>query len=137
MENLKKLRNRMSEMLSKITILKTSEVRKIDGFINIYNEFEDCCYNAKEDFIRTMRHVASNAATDAFYDLMNKLFDKIERDEGKTKSKEIQDMVTLRRESVVANIQQSVNSKIEKAQEVFIESIEDAQERRCLIAFSI
>ena len=92
-ENLKKLKNRMSEMLSKITVLKTREVRKIDGFIKIYNEFESSCYNAKEDFIRTMRHVASNAATDAFYDLMNELFDKIEADAGRTKSKEIQDIV--------------------------------------------
>lgn len=128
-ENLKKLKNRMSEMLSKITVLKTREVRKIDGFINIYNEFESSCYNAKEDFIRTMRHVASNAATDAFYDLMNELFDKIEADAGKTKSKQIQDIVTSRRDSVVSNIQQGVNSKIQKAQDTFREAIEDAQDR--------
>ncbi len=128
-ENLKKLKNRMSEMLSKITVLKTREVRKIDGFIKIYNEFESSCYNAKEDFIRTMRHVASNAATDAFYDLMNELFDKIEADAGKTKSKEIQDIVENRRDSVVSNIQQGVNSKIQKARDAFREAIEDAQDR--------
>ncbi len=128
-ENLKKLKNRMSEMLSKITVLKTREVRKIDGFIKIYNEFESSCYNAKEDFIRTMRHVASNAATDAFYDLMNELFDKIEADAGRTKSKEIQDIVENRRDSVVSNIQQGVNSKIQKAQDAFREAIEDAQDR--------
>lgn len=128
-ENLKKLKNRMSEMLSKITVLKNREVRKIDGFINIYDEFESSCYNAKEDFIRTMRHVASNAATDAFYDLMNELFDKIEADAGKTKSREIQAIVTSRRDSVVSSIQQGVNSKIQKAQDTFKEAIEDAQER--------
>lgn len=128
-ENLKKLRNRMNDTLSKITVLKNREVRKIDGFINIYNEFESGCYNAKEDFIRTMRHVASNAATDAFYDLMNELFDKIEADAGKTRSKEIQAIVTSRRDAVVSNIQQGVNSKIQKAQDTFKEAIEDAQER--------
>ena len=61
-----------------------------------------------------MRHVASNAATDAFYDLMNELFDKIEADAGKTKSREIQAIVTSRRDSVVSSIQQGVNSKIQK-----------------------
>ncbi len=128
-ENLKKLRNRMSEMLSKITILKNRELQKINGFIHIYDEFESNCYNAKEDFIRTMRHVANNAATDAFYDLMNELFDQIERDEGKTNSEEIQKIVSLKKDDVVARIQQGVNSKIEKAQKTFIDSIEDAQER--------
>ena len=128
-ENLKKLKNRMGEMLSKITFLKTREVRKVNGFINIYNEFESNCLIAKEDFIQEMNHVASNAATDAFYDLMNELFDRIEKDEGKTKSKEIQDIVSMRKEEVVDNIQKGVNEKIWNAQEAFREAITDAQER--------
>lgn len=128
-ENLKKLKNRMNEMLSKIAVLKTREVKKIDGFINIYNEFGDSCYNAKEDFIQTMRHVALNAATDAFYDLMNELFDRIEQNAGKINSYEIQNIVMKKKEAVVAQIQQGVNAKIKKAQEAFQEAIEDAQER--------
>lgn len=128
-ENLKKLKNRMNEMLAKVTILKNREVRKIDGFINIYNEFESNCYNAKEDFIRTMRHVAYNAAMDSFYDLMNELFDRIERDGGKSKSKDIQSIVSSRKDDIVAGIEKSINEKIERAQETFKEAIEDAKER--------
>lgn len=128
-ENLKKLKNRMNEMLSKISVLKTREIKKVDGFINIYDDFESNCYNAKEDFINTMKHVAINAASDAFYDLMNELFDRVEKDGGKTKSKEIQNIFLARKDDVVASIQQGVNDKISRAQNTFKEAIKDAQER--------
>ena len=128
-ENLKKLKNRMKEMLSKITVLKTREIKKIDGFISAYKDFEANCYNAKEDYIRTMRHVAYNASTDAFYDLMNELFDRIEQYGGSITSREVQKIVEMRRDAVVASIQQGVNSKIKKAQDVFMTSIKDAEDR--------
>ena len=128
-ENLKKLKNRMSEMLSKITILKKTEEQEIDGFIGGYEEFKSRCYNAKEDFLRAMRRVANNAAEEAFYDLMDELFDQLEQDGGKTRSEEIQKIFERKREDVIARIQQGINSKIEEAQETFRESIDDAQER--------
>ena len=128
-ENLKKLKNRMNEMLSTVKTLKAKEIEKIDGFIRVYNDFEYNCYEATEDFIRTMRHVPANAATEAFYDLMDELSDRIEQDEGKTKAEDIQRIVERRKEDVIARIQQGINTKIEKAQKTFIESIEDAQKR--------
>jgi hypothetical protein len=80
-------------------------------------------YLSKEDFIRTMRHVSFNAATDAFYDLMNEIFDKIEQDKGKTKAETIEAIVSKRRGDVVETIQLGVNEKIAKAQDAFKQAI--------------
>ena len=89
-KNIKKLKNRLYEMITKIDDLKTSEISKIKGFIKVYNEFESNCYNAKEDFIQTMSHVGFNAASDAFSDVKAELFQMIETDKGKTDFKKIQ-----------------------------------------------
>lgn len=128
-ENLKKLNNRMFDMLSKIKALKTRETKKINGFITAYNEFESNCYNAKEDFIMSMSNVASNTATDAFYDLMNELFDVIEQKEGKVSSKEIQKIVESNKNDVIAKIEKGINLGIEQAQIEYREAVGDAQER--------
>ena len=128
-ENVKKLRNRMNEMMLKISNLKKEETKKLNGFINAYNEFTDRCCDAKNDFIRIMKHVASNTVSNAFYELMNEIFDKIECDQGKTKPSEIQDIVEKRKDSIVKKIQQGINEKIDKATKTFIEANEDAQER--------
>lgn len=128
-ENIKKLRNRMSDMILKISNLKKIETKKLNGFINAYNEFTDRCCDAKNDFIRTMKHVASNTVSNAFYELMNEIFDKIECDQGKTKPSEIQDIVEKRKDSIVEKIQQGINEKIDKATKTFKEAIKDAQDR--------
>ncbi len=128
-ENLKKLRNRMNEMMSTVKTLKAREIEKIDGFIRIYDEFERNCKYATEDFLRTVRNIPSKAAEDAFCDLKNELYDKLEQDEGKTRAAEIQRIVELRKGDVVAKIQRGINTKIERAQKAFIDSIEDAQKR--------
>lgn len=128
-ENIKKLRNRMSEMILKISNLKKEETKKLNGFINAYNEFTDRCCDAKNDFIRIMKHVASNTVSNAFYELMNEIFDKIECDQGKTKPSEIQDIADKRKNSIVEKIQQGINERIDKATKTFIETIKDAQER--------
>ena len=128
-ENIKKLKNRMNEMILKISNLKKEEIKKLNAFINIYNEFNNRCYDAKNDFLRKMKHIASNIVTGAFNDLLNEIFDKIECDQGKTKPSEIQDIVEKRKDSIVEKIQQGINEKIDKAKEEFIEANKDAQER--------
>lgn len=128
-ENIKKLRNRMSEMIDRVYLLKTGEIRKIYSFINSYNEFESSCKEAKDDFIRNMKHVGINAANEGFYDLMEEIFNRIEEDGGKTKDKDIQAIVDERKDEVIEKIQNGINKKILYAQKAFDESIEDAKER--------
>ena len=128
-ENLKKLSNRMKETIDRISFLKDKEETKINDFINTYNEFENNCYYAKEEFIGTMRRVGIDAATEAFDDLTNILFDRIEIDEGKTDRQVIQNIVDNYKDDLVLNIERGVNGKIAEAQLTFTESIADAQER--------
>ena len=128
-ENIKKLKNRMNEMTLKISNLKREEIKKLNSFINTYNEFTNRCCDAKNDFLRTMKHLVSNTVTDVFYNLMNEIFDKIEQDQGKTKLDEIQNIVEKRKNSIVEDIQQGINEKINKAKAAFMEANEDAQER--------
>ena len=128
-ENLKKLRNRMNEMMLEISNLKKMEPKKLNGFINAYNEFTDRCCGAKNDFIRMMKHLASNIVTNTFYNLMNEIFDKIEQDQGKTKLDEIRNIVEMRKYSIAEEIQQGINENIDKAKEEFMEANEDAKER--------
>lgn len=89
-ENIKKLKNRLFEMIEKISNLRNNETAKINGFLNIYDEFESNCYNAKEEYIHSIRQLGYHAASDAFAGVKNELFDIIERDRGKTKPKTIQ-----------------------------------------------
>ena len=128
-ENIKKLKNRLYEMITKIDDLKTSEISKIKGFIKVYNEFESNCYNAKEDFIQTMSHVGFNAASDAFSDVKAELFQMIETDKGKTDFKKIQRYFNSHKDEIISKVQNFLNSKIEQAQRDYEEAIEDARQR--------
>ena len=128
-ENIKKLKNRLHEMIIKIDTLKEVETTKIKGFITIYNEFESNCKNAKEDFIQTMNHVGYNAAVDGFADVKAELFQMIETEKGKTDSKKIQRYFEHHKDSIVKEIEQSLNDRIKQAQEDYEETINDARRR--------
>lgn len=128
-ENLKKLRNRMREMLWKINSLKTLETKRINGFINIYSEYQDSCRNAKDDFIREMKHIGRGAVADAFNDLLSDLFEQIEKDEGKSKVDDIQKIVEDKKSDVIQKIQDGVNEKMDRAKKNFYDNLEDAQSR--------
>ena len=131
-ENIKKLKNRMSEMLVKVSELKAVERKKVDGFIDIYNEYEDHCFTAKEDYIRAIKIIPKEVTSDVteqFNDLANELFDKIEEYEGKPNQEEIKCIVDKKEKEISASIQESINTRMMKAQEEFRESITEAQER--------
>lgn len=128
-ENIKKLKNRLHEMITKIVALNDVETGKIKGFIRVYNEFESNCYNAKEDYIQTIKHLGYNAAADAFADVKEELFQMIEEDKGKTKSKKIQDNFNSNKDNIIKGVQDALNKRMDRAQTDYEEAIEDARQR--------
>lgn len=128
-ENIKKLKNRMSELLDTITTLKNNETRTIDGFIKIYDEFEINCTRARDIYLDTLSHIARNVVTESFYSLMEELYKKVDDKKGKVSQNEIKLIVESRREEVAGEIQRNMNRGIIQAQKKFLEAIQDAQER--------
>ncbi len=128
-ENVKKLKNRMHEMISRIEKLRDVETEKIKGFINIYSEFEQNCLNSKEDYIHTISQIGYNAATDAFADVKAELFQMVEENKGKTDSKKIQGYFDRHKKRIIKDIQDSLNSRMNQAQKDYEEAIEDARQR--------
>lgn len=128
-ENIKKLKKRLHEMITRIDALKKVEIGKIKGFITIYSEFESNCYNAKEDYIQTISHIGYNAASAAFADVKEELFKMIEEDKGKTDSKKIQKYFDDHKDKIIQEIQSSLNNRMSQAQNDYEEAIEDARQR--------
>ena len=128
-ENIKKLKNRLLEMITKIDNLRIVEIGKIKGFINIYNEFESNCFNAKEDYIYTINHIGYNATTDAFINVKAELFQMIEEDKGKTNAVKIQEYFDMHKEKILNEIQKRINERINQAQKDYEEAIDDARQR--------
>ena len=128
-ENIKKLKNRLHEMITRIDNLKFIEIGKIKGFIKIYSEFESNCYNAKEDYIHALSHLGYNAAVDAFADVKAELFQMLEEDKGKTNSKKIQKYFDIHKNEIINEIQSSLNARMSQAQQDYEDAIEDARQR--------
>ena len=128
-ENIKKLRSRLQKMQTKVDKLNAAESSKIRGFIQVYNEFESNCYNAKEDFSQAFRHVGYNAASDAFLDIKSELFYMVETEKGKTKTSDIQGYFDAHKDRIIRSIQERINKKMAQAEQDYAEAIKDAQER--------
>ena len=128
-ENIKKLKNRLSEMIERVKYLKISEDNKIHGFKSIYDEFERNCNSAKEDYIHSLDQIGYNAATDAFSEVKNELFRKIEDQRGRTKPQEIQAYFDNNKERIIENLKNSLNSRMEQLQKEYEERLSDALQR--------
>ena len=128
-ENIKKLKNRMWEMISRIDKLRLIESEKIKGFIETYSEFESNCYTAKEDYIHIISHIGYNAASDAFVDVNAKLFQMVEENKGKTDPSKIQKYFDTKKVKIINDIQDSLNVRMSQAQKDYEEAIEDAVQR--------
>ena len=128
-ENIKKLKNRLHEMITKIDELRYVEVGKIKGFISIYSEFQSNCFNAKEDYIYTINHIGYNAAYDAFADVKEELFKMVEDDNGKIDSYKIQEYFDTHKNQIIIEIQNHINERINQAQKDYEDAIEDARQR--------
>ncbi len=128
-ENIKKLKNRLLEMIDKISTMKENETRKINSFIGIYDEFKSNCYNAKEEYIQSLKQLGYHAASDAFFNVKDELFRMIEQDRGKTKPQKIQQYFDDNKNRIINDIQDSLNKRMVQLQNDYEENIEDAIQR--------
>ena len=128
-ENIKKLRNRLHEMIVRMDILKTNEIKKIHEFIGIYDEFDSNCINEKEDNIHTIKKLRTQAVVDGFIDIKEILFSKIEEEKGKTTAESIQNTFNEKKDEIIKKIQNSLNTRMSQAQNDYEEAIEDARQR--------
>lgn len=128
-ENIKKLRNRLFEMIEKISMLKVKEAAKIKSFFGIYEDFEHNCRDAKEDYIHSIKQIGYHAALYAFSDIKSELFDMLEQSNGKIKKQVIQQYFDDNKNKIINDIQTSINDRMEQLGRDYEESIEDAVQR--------
>ncbi len=128
-ENIKKLRNRLSEASARIKTLKEQESKKIKEFDNYYIDFESRCTDAKETFLLELNHIGQNAVEDAYEPIRAELFEMIENDKGKTESESIKNYFEKNKDRITDSIQDKVNKNFERAQNEYRESLQDAQNR--------
>lgn len=128
-ENLKKLRKRLSDIISDITGLRDKEKKKIKSFIREYDTFENNCEVAKDDFIRTIRRIGRFEVEAAFSDVQEELFADIEMRKGKINSSSIENIFNNHKEKISIDIQNSINNKISSASEEYQAAVKAAEER--------
>lgn len=128
-ENIRKLRNRINEMVDKINELNDVEGKKIEGFIRTYNEFIDNCEEAKDSFIRTIDHLAYDVADSAFDKARNDLYDMIEDNGGKLSDSDVERYFDLNKDTIVTKIEGDVNNRLKQVHKDYTEAIEENKKR--------
>ena len=128
-ENLKKLRKRLSDILSDVTGLRDKEKSKIKSFIREYDTFEKNCEIAKEDFIQTIRRIGRLEVATAFSSVQEELFTEIENCKGKIKPAVIENIMSQHQEQISGDIRNAINNKINAAAKEYQESMEEAESR--------
>lgn len=128
-ENIKKLKNRLTEMTEKVRETKENYSEMINKISGDYLNFESNCRGARDEYIHSLRQIGYHAASDAFSDIKEELFDMIERDGGKTKAKTIQQYFDDHKNQITEELQKSLNQRMENLKEDYINNINEAVER--------
>lgn len=128
-ENLKKLRKRLSDVISDITGLRDKEKSKIKSFIREYDTFEKNCEIAKDDFIQTIRRIGRLEVATAFTEVQEELFTDIEKCKGKINSSSVESILNKHKDQISVDIQSAINKKITSAAKEYQESVEEAEAR--------
>lgn len=130
-ENLKKLRTRLTDMLSDVTLLRNNEKNKIRQFLSEYDRFESNCEIARDICIHAVNSIGSEVVEAAFSDVREELFDEIERHKGKLKQVPIEEIFSRHEKEIAEGIQSAVNKRIKMAEQEYRESIMEAEARLC------
>lgn len=128
-ENLKKLRKRLSDVLSDITGLRDKEKSKIKNFLREYDTFEKNCETAKDDFIQTIRRIGRLEVATAFIEVQEELFTDIELCKGKINSSSVESILNKHKDQISVDIQNAINNKITSAAKEYQESVAEAEAR--------
>lgn len=126
-ENIKKLKNRLSELIEKIGDLREVQTSRVKEFCKLYDEFELNCCHAKEDFISGVNHLASRTVNEEFESIREVLFNELEKNKGKIKPGELKNYLDPNR--IVQNIQNNINIKFRTLAISYQDSIKDVIRR--------
>ena len=128
-ENLKKLKVRLSDMISDVTSLREKEKKKIKEFLREYDDFERNCENAKDLLIQTIGCIGRTQVEDAFLVAKEELFQLAEDLKGKVNQDTVESVLEKHQNQIMADITDKVGTKMKKANEDYQASMQDAQNR--------
>lgn len=128
-ENLKKLKMRLSDMLSDVTTLRENEKTKIKSFLREYDAFEKNCAIAKDDFIQTIKGIGRTEVVNAFVAVQEELFTEIEHNKGKIEAASVERILNKHQNQIAEDIKNAINNKIKAAAKEYQESIQEAEAR--------
>lgn len=128
--NKKKLIARLNESYEKISKLKNDSIKFGGKFIDAYNEMKQNVSNAERDFVSDMeRGYIENAVQEVKNDELLKMYDLIEKNEGKLKKGDYQHFFDSRKKEMENAFQNNLKEGYEDAVEEFKSKIEEAQNR--------
>lgn len=128
-ENLKKLRTRLFDVLSDITVLREKEHAKIKSFLREYDTFELNCGTARDDFVQTIGRIGRTEVTSAFVPLMEALFSEVEQQKGKIDDQTVERIFNEHQDQIAQDIKTAVSAKITSAVKEYQEAVDEAQKR--------
>lgn len=125
--NLKKLKNRLEQIILAVDALRSAENNKIQEFYKIYDQFENKCGMAVEDFNQAIKQIGRSIVEDAFLPLQDELFDAVENNNGKINQYDTEYIFGKHKDRIVEQINSSLDSKITNAINEYKESVSDAE----------
>lgn len=128
-ENIKKLKTRLSDIVSDIQTLSDRETTKIRGFMREYDAFERNCTTAKDDFIHAINRIGRSEVATAFIPVLEELYTAIEKAEGKLSDSTVEQVFERHQNQISFDIKNNVNQKIQAAVKEYQESIQEAEKR--------
>ncbi len=128
-ENLKKLRVRLADTVSKVESLKKIESEKIKNFLSDYDDFERHCKNAKYDFTHTIQRIGRTEVESAFIGVREELFDAVEKNGGKIKKEQISEIFDKRKNKITKDIEKAVSDKVNEAAHDYQSAVKEAEKR--------
>lgn len=128
--NKKKLIARLNDFYEKISRLKNDSIKFGGKFIDAYNEIKKTVSNAESYFVSYMeRGYIENAVQEVVNSELEKMYDLIEKNEGKLKKDDYQYFFDNRKKEMETAIQNNLKEGYEDAVEEFKTAIEEAQNR--------
>lgn len=128
--NKKKLIARLNDSYEKISNLKNDSIKIGGKFIDAYKEIKQSVSRAESNFTSFMkRGYIENAVQNVINSELGKMYDLIDRHEGKLKEGDYQHFFDSRKEKMQNAIQNNLKEGYEEAEKEFASAIEEAQNR--------
>lgn len=128
--NMKKLIARLNDSYEKISNLKNDSIKFGGKFIDAYGEIKQSVSKAESNFISYIeRGYIENAVQEVMNGELLKMYDLIEKSEGKLKEEDYKKFFESRKKDIEAAIHSNLEKGYENAVKDFKSAIEEAQNR--------